>query len=298
MATMTETRSTFGAMGMWGGTKDGKEDGYIDYSCGKSNMKEFAKVPMKVMDMRTLPSKPTWKTLGYELVEHNTSLSTEQFLAGPSDEGKATIKTTYFDEVAALIQEATGSSEVHPYGFRVRQEPGALAQFNAEKSFEQPGRVAHVDRDTAAASARVRDELGPEVADALLARHRRFAMVNVWRPVGNPARRWPLCFANHEGVGEGWSYERSFGRLFRVNDPNGYQIGDVNYDCVLKPDPRLTFHYASDIQTDEAYVFSSFDSDVSKVAPHGAFWDQNTPGDAPPRASIEVRSWVFLDPIS
>lgn len=55
------------------------------------------------------------------------------------------------------------------------------------------------------------------------------------------------------------------------------------------------YHYVSKLDLDEALVFSSFDSDVTKVSPHGAFWDDASPSNAPTRRSIEVRCWVFFD---
>lgn len=55
------------------------------------------------------------------------------------------------------------------------------------------------------------------------------------------------------------------------------------------------YHYASALDVNEALVFSSFDSDITKVIPHGAFWDESSLEDAPIRRSIEVRCWVVFE---
>lgn len=86
-------------------------------------------------------------------------------------------------------------------------------------------------------------------------------------------------------------------QLHTINDPSDDETGGRGHDTVLKHDFRYEYHYASRLNTDEVRVFSSFDSDATKVVPHGAFWDDDTAEDAPTRRSIEVRSFVFFDEI-
>jgi hypothetical protein len=49
---------------------------------------------------------------------------------------------------------------------------------------------------------------------------------------------------------------------------------------------------------DEALIFKVFDSDATKPSrftAHSSFDDPNTPADAPPRESIETRTFAFFD---
>jgi hypothetical protein len=64
-------------------------------------------------------------------------------------------------------------------------------------SRRQPTALAHVDQTTAASITRVRRHL-PEEADTLL--KRRFQIINLWRPIGNPAINEPLALCDYRSV--------------------------------------------------------------------------------------------------
>ena len=52
------------------------------------------------------------------------------------------------------------------------------------------------------------------------------------------------------------------------------------------------------MERDEALVFKVFDSETgkpSRFTAHSAFDDPNTPPNAPPRESIETRTFAFWD---
>ncbi|CAJ2505196.1 Uu.00g125900.m01.CDS01 [Anthostomella pinea] len=285
--------ATTGLIGMWNGTKDGRSDGYVDWSNGVTNVNDPKQLEIEVQDIRTLSPTPSYEKDGYGLVQHQSSLTTEEFLAGSTPEGKAIIEDVYFKEVAELVKKITGSSNVHPYVFRVRQNNQKPGQFTTKKLSHTALPVAHVDRDDVTGENGVREVLG-DVADELIAKHKRYAQVNIWRTIGDPIQKWPLCFVNHADVPD-WSYKTHMARVFPENDPRIAIRGEKTHDSVLKHDPGYKYHYASNLDVDEALVFSSFDSDMSKVIPHGAFWDNSSSEDAPTRRSIEVRSWVFFD---
>lgn len=80
--------STTGLIGMWNGTRDGKEEGYVDWASGKTNVNNPKEVKIEVQDIRTLNPQPTFESDGYGLVTHETSLTPEQFLAGATPEGE------------------------------------------------------------------------------------------------------------------------------------------------------------------------------------------------------------------
>ncbi|KAH9885881.1 hypothetical protein F4778DRAFT_488557 [Xylariomycetidae sp. FL2044] len=285
--------STSGLMGMWNGTKDGQEYGYIDWANGSSNVNDPLQVKIDVEDMRTMSPAPSYEKNAYGIVEHKSSLTPEQFLAGNTPEGKKVIEDVYYKEVEELVKKITGSDIVKPYVFRIRQNANRLGEFSTDKLSHSALPVAHVDRDDVTGEDGVREVLG-EVADELISKHKRYAQVNIWRTIDQTIQKWPLCFVNHSGVPD-WDWKTHLARVFPSNDPRIAIRGEKRHDSVLKYDPGYKYHYASSLGVDEALVFSSFDSDMSKVCPHGAFWDYASPDDAPTRRSIEVRCWVFFD---
>jgi len=285
--------TTSGLIGMWNGTTDGTEEGFVDWSTGKTNVNNPREVEIEVADIRTLNPQPTYASHGYELVGHKSGLTAEQFLAGATPEGKAYIEDVYFKEVAELVKKITGSNDVTPYVHRVRQNNMRPGTFSTEKLSHTALPVAHVDRDDVTGENGMR-ELLKERGEELLKRGVRYAQVNVWRTIGEPIQRWPLCFVNHSAVPD-WTYKTHMARVYPQNDPRVQIRGEKSHDSVLKHDPNYKYHYASALDVDEALVFSSFDSETSKVIPHGAFWDNSSLDDAPTRRSIEVRCWVVFD---
>lgn len=57
------------------------------------------------------------------------------------------------------------------------------------------------------------------------------------------------------------------------------------------------WYYASDMQTDEMYVWVGYDSRPNRPSfvPHSSFHNPNAPADAPDRESIELRAYVFWE---
>ncbi|RAH80553.1 hypothetical protein BO86DRAFT_433311 [Aspergillus japonicus CBS 114.51] len=290
------TRNTTGKVGMWNGTRDG-ENAYIDHANGSTNIKPPKEIDITVTDLRSVSPQPTHASKGYQVVRHTTSITPEQFLAAAdTEEGKATIEAQYYPEVQKLVTEVTGAAIVIPFGFRVRQQNLNAKNVFAAKSKGSSLAVAHVDRDLDNGFLRLQNVVGAEEAERLVRTHRRWASVNVWRSIDQAVKQWPLLLINHEKI-EDWHYDTHMERLYTINDPSEAETGGKDHDTVLKFDPRYEYYFASDLDVDEALVFSSFDTDVTKVVPHGAFWDNDTPEDAPTRRSIEARSFVFWDPI-
>ena len=56
------------------------------------------------------------------------------------------------------------------------------------------------------------------------------------------------------------------------------------------------FYYYPGMTSEEMLVFLNYDSDAKEHAPcvHSAFEDVNTPADAPPRHSIELRCILVM----
>ncbi|KAK4187744.1 hypothetical protein QBC35DRAFT_498141 [Podospora australis] len=290
--------STTGFLCMWNGTKD-DQHAYVDYSTGKTNVNEPKKVNIIAHDIRTLPVKPSLAQDGYQLVDHTTSVTPEEMLAGNTPEGRNVIVTKYYAECKDIISRITDAPIVETYIFRIRQNGAHPRDFStktvANKAMTAASLpIAHVDRDRMTLRDGIIDYFGAEKAAELFKKHKRYAQINVWRSIDDSVKKWPLAFINHSGV-SGWDYDSHMATVEPRNDPRVALRGTKAQDSVLIDAEGYKYYYVSDIKREEVLVFSSGDSDVSKVVPHGAFWDDKTAEDAPTRRSLEVRAWVFFD---
>ena len=76
-----------------------------------------------------------------------------------------------------------------------RRRPGVL---DDSPDHRQPVPQVHVDQTLASSIARVHRHLPPSDAPKLL--ERRFQIINLWRPIANPAIDWPLALCDYRSV--------------------------------------------------------------------------------------------------
>jgi hypothetical protein len=204
---------------------------------------------------------------GFELARHRTRVRDFHDEAQAAGLGRM--------EAADLVADATGAARVVVFDHtRRRRDP---------KAVRQPSTRVHVDYTALSAPKRVRDLLGDE-AEALL--RRRFAFVNVWRPIRWPAQDWPLALCDARSVGEG--------KLAPTDIVYPDRRGEI---YGLRHAPRQRWWYYPDMRLDEALLIKCYDSrtDVARFTPHTAFENPLTPAGAPPRESIEFRTIAFFD---
>jgi hypothetical protein len=147
-----------------------------------------------------------------------------------------------------------------------------------------------MDNDAETAAINLRRVLGNEEAERWLTK--RWAIVNVWRPVGDVVRQWPLALVDARTVVRARDTVPIYTR-------NNYK----SHFSALKYSPQLRFYYVSNLAPDEALVFVDYDSAGSEVdgrsnslgIAHGAFEDHNAPKIVPKRRSIEVRCLVLYE---
>lgn len=138
--------------------------------------------------------QPTLNDNGYQLVDIPTVVTTEQFNESEkSEEGKSFIKDVYFKECKRIIEEVTGGVNfIMPVSFRIREQKGGKESTSEKladiESRYAPRPVAHLDRDTPTAVTVLEEAVGKEKAQELLSKHKRWAQVNVWRPIGKMNR--------------------------------------------------------------------------------------------------------------
>lgn len=295
-AAVMTPQSTWGTVGMFGGTNDGK-DAFIDFKNNTRNINKPEEIPVRVDDMRSMEPKSAFAQNGYEFRSHKTEVTPQQLAHGQdSDEDRAIVNDKYMAEVVKIIQEATNGTEVIANGFRLRTQFEDGTDIVKSKVATASVNVVHVDRDPVNAHFRLATSIGDDRAAGLLEKYKgkKWASVNVWRPIGDTVGKWPLLFVNHANV-PNWNYEEHMAKVYTYDDPAELERGDKGHETVLKHDPRYVYHYASDVTIDEVLIFASFHSDAKMVVPHGAFWDNSSKDNAPTRHSIEARCWVFWD---
>ncbi len=191
------------------------------------------------------------------------------------------VGAVYSPEIEALVKEFSGAPRVLVFDHTIRANAESTQK---EKQVREPVRQAHNDYTDRSAPQRVRDLLPAEEAEALL--ERRFAVIQVWRPIRNPVRQTPLAICDAQSISPGDLIETDL----KYQDRTG-EVLQLAYN------PDQSWFYFPDMETNEAMVFKCYDSLTdgrSRFTAHTAFDDPNSPADAPERESIESRALAFF----
>jgi hypothetical protein len=218
----------------------------------------------------------------------------------------AEVKKGYYSEVEDLLRKKLpGVKKVVIFDHTIRRRtPG---------SARAPVQHVHVDQTPRAAEVRVRRHVPENEAEELL--KGRYQIINVWRPIENPASDFPLAvidwrstspsdyvkvdllYPKGEETGEvAPNPESAF-------STDGYEVKGETYG--VAPNDNHRFFYAKDMTPEEVMLIKCFDSrshtmtggktDIAHATCHTAFVDPQTPAGAPGRQSIEVRCLVFYE---
>jgi hypothetical protein len=209
---------------------------------------------------------------GFRFVHHDTKVV--DFF------DEAEVRRRYYAEMEALVKAESGASRVVVFDHTLRTGDDAMRE--QLKIREVVPRV-HNDYTEWSGPQRVRDLL-PDEADALL--QRRFAIVQVWRPIRLPVESFPLaiCDARSVSIDNFVISERRY--------PN--RVGQT-YAITYNPDHK--WFWFPRMRREEAIVFKVFDSlkdGRARWTAHTAFDDPTSPPNARPRESIEIRTLAFF----
>ena len=191
------------------------------------------------------------------------------------------VQRVYYAEMEALIKAETGASRVIVFDHTLRTADDEMRE---AKKIREVVRRVHNDYTEWSAPQRVRD-LVPNEAEALL--QKRFAIVQVWRPIRHPVETFPLAMCDAR------SMEFSDFIISERRYPN--RIGQT---YAVKYNPRHRWYWFPLMRRDEALVFKVFDSAKdgrARWTAHTAFDDPTSPPHARPRESIEIRTIAFFD---
>jgi hypothetical protein len=209
---------------------------------------------------------------GFEKVEHTSAVA--------DLEDEAQVREHYYPETEALLKQQTGAVKVVIFDHTLRVDE----QGREDRGLREPVRYVHNDQTERSAIRRVRDHLPSDEAEQRLLK--RFAIINVWRPIGAPVLSTPLAvcdarsMADSDLLASDLVYRDKVGETFSV-----------------RANPAHRWYYYPQLRPDEPLLLKIHDSrrDVARLSAHTAFDDPTTPADAPPRRSIELRALVFFD---
>src|SRR6476661_4047313 len=209
---------------------------------------------------------------GFRFVHHDTKV--QNFF------DEAELRRVYYPEVEALIKAESGAKRVVVFDHTLRTADDALRE---QQKIREVVRRVHNDYTEWSAPQRVRDIL-PDEAEELL--KRRFAIIQVWRPIRHPVETFPLAMADAQTLSPDdmiVSERRAPGRIGQT--------------YAIKFNPAHKWYWFPRMRREEAYVFKVFDSmkdGRARWTAHTAFEDPTTPPHARPRESIKIRTMAFF----
>lgn len=191
----------------------------------------------------------------------------------------AAIRSAYYAQSERLLKQWTGARRVVIFDHTLRD--GAALRANGVK---EPVHLIHNDQTFVSGPRRVRDHLPADEASELL--QGRFAIVNLWRPVGEVVESSPLALCDSRSIDERDAVAQDF--IYPTMTGETY---------AFVHNPLHRWYYFPLMAPDEALLIKIYDSagdGVARFTAHTAFDDPTSPPDARPRRSIELRSLLFF----
>lgn len=201
--------------------------------------------------------------------------------SGIADYTDADQLARYCRDTEGLVQQLTGAAKVISFGPILRTNATGTHGHN------QPAFGAHVDYGARTVADFTRDILPPDEAERRLAG--RHMLLNVWRPI-TVVESAPFAVCDARTVRREDLFDSEI-----VGGLGGLARSLWGFNLAYQPTHK--WYWVPQMQPAEALVFKLFDSDPDAVqfTAHTAFIDPDTPADAAPRQSIEMRTVAFLD---
>ena len=242
------------------------------------------------------PDKHSWTTAEHDVVIDDARAMTEQLdldrqgfalMRHPTavrdfyDDDE--VRRVYYPEMEGFVRSVTGAGKVIVFDHTIRVDDEDM---QARLKVRAPVKGVHNDFTTRSAPQRVRDLLPADEAEARL--KKRYGSINVWRPIRGPVETKPLVICEYGSIDDQdlVAAERHY--------PDG-RIGGIYY---LVHNPKQRWYYFPRMERDEVVLLKCFDSltdGTARWTAHGSFDDPNSPTNATPRESIEIRTLLFFD---
>lgn len=192
------------------------------------------------------------------------------------------LRRVYYPETERIVAQATGGARVVIFDHTIRRRQWGVED-RTPGIARQPVTRIHGDYTEISGPQRVRDVMGDE-APALLSK--RFAIVNLWRPIVGPLKDSPLALCDARTLADGDLVAQDL--IYKDRRGEIYS---------LTHNPAHRWYYAPDMRPDEVLLLKCYDSlrdGRARFMPHTSFVDPGAP-NPPPRESIELRTLVFFD---
>ncbi|HTR00399.1 MAG TPA: CmcJ/NvfI family oxidoreductase, partial [Candidatus Acidoferrum sp.] len=229
---------------------------------------------MTLTDMRPLQQQMSIARNGFCLLNHVTKV--KNFF------DQQQIEQVLYPEVIELAKKLNGAVHAIAFGPVARSDDPKMNQGRL------PAFGAHVDYGRVTVEDQVRRAMGDQAAEPWL--KKRMVLMNFWRPI-TTVYRTPLALCDASSVSpDDMNDSEIRGGL---DDPTRPPLFGFN----LNYNPNHRWYYVKQMRPDEMFAFKLYDSDphVPQWTGHTAFNDPETPADAPPRQSMEVRTVSFID---
>lgn len=230
---------------------------------------------MVLTDLRPLKDNFSIARNGFALLNHKTAV--KDFF------DTAQVENIFYPEMIELAKQVNGA--VHAIAFG----PVARSDDPNNKQGRLPAHGAHVDYGRPTIEDQVRRAIGDKEADYWL--KKRVVLMNFWRPI-TTVYRTPLALVDASTVERGDLYDSEI--RGGLDDPARPPLFGFN----LSYNPKHRWYYVHRMEPDEVFAFKLYDSDPTRPqwTGHTAFSDPNTPDNAPPRQSMEIRTISFIEP--
>ena len=232
---------------------------------------------VRITDIRQNSRQPTLEREGFEFMVSPTAVADLN-----SD---VAVVNEYYGEIEALLRKRFGATRIAIFD-ATRRSDGGTGAANPDGRRGPAVRI-HVDYTQKSGPQRLKDTIGAGEAERLLARGVRVIQVNVWRPIKGPVLRAPLAVADASTIAKT--------ELIATDQVFPDRVGEIYH---LAYGAKQRWYYASKMKRDEVMLIAGWDStdpDGSRCAAHGAFQLPNQDPDAPPRESIEIRTFVIIE---
>jgi hypothetical protein len=232
----------------------------------------YGMFPVEIRNARPIARELSLDREGFVLTRHDTAV--RDFF--DADE----IRRVYHPEMERLVKAATGAGKVVVFDHTIRVADRAL-----ERGLRTPVQSVHNDYTEKSGPQRVRDLLPADEAEARL--QRRFVEINVWRPIVGPVQMFPLGLVDASSIAPA--------DLVACDLVYQDRTGEIYHGVYNK---AHRWYYFPQMQREEAVLIKCYDSAKdgrARFSLHSAFEDPTSPVDAPPRQSIEIRTFAFFD---
>jgi len=241
---------------------------YYDQPGPPRRVGNYDRFVMPVRNMRPIAGELSLNREGFRLIRQESAV--RDFYDAEE------VAAVYYPEVAEVVKAATGASRAIVFDHTIRIEGNLDGQDTIHRA---PVRLVHNDYTHDSGPKRVRELVGTEEAESWLGG--RVIEVNLWRPIKGPVEQAPLALADASSL--------DAQDIVAANLVYPDRTGEIYH---VVHNPRHRWFYAPDMTPDEAILIKGYDSATdgrARFTPHTAFDHPETPTDAAPRESIEVR---------